>query len=120
MEEIFNHGPRRLAELLRETDLRYEGDAKAFYVAWFDGRCFDIIENENMLETHSLLAVDEDVGLTEKDRPYGYSWARATPLNPGNPTLEKADCFLWHWGYAFWDEDRLRSWGFEIGGQFYY
>ena len=63
---------------------------------------------------------DDEIGAIAEDQPYGYKWARATPTQPGNPSILHARYFLHHWYYAFWDEDRLRNWGFEIGGPFFY
>ena len=65
-------------------------------------------------------ATDLDIGAKEDDQPYGYRWALATPRDYDSPKLSKAEEFLWHWGYAFWDENRLRDWGFEIDGPFFY
>lgn len=83
--------------------------------------CFrEVICPEHLWEIRIPAATDEDIGATEEDQPYGYRWALATPIQPSIPSLLKACGFLWHWGYAFWDEDRLRNWGFEIGGPFFY
>lgn len=66
-------------------------------------------------------ANEEDIGAQKDDQPYGYTWAFGNKsINPGDPSFQEACCFLWHWGYAFWDEDRLQNWGFEIGGPFFY
>ncbi|KAL8707688.1 MAG: hypothetical protein Q9225_007722 [Loekoesia sp. 1 TL-2023] len=110
-DKILGRGPQLLAALLSKTDTKWRCDTIITCIHNFDP-CFGTV-------VFAFIPRKSAREAKEEDRPYGYRWALAN-LKPGDPSLVKACDFLWHWGYAFWDEDRLRNWGFEIDGPFYY
>ena len=117
---MIDQGPQFLTALLCKNDKKWRSDTFKTYVPNFGSRFGDIISPAYLLGNIFPAATDQGIGAREEDQPYGYRWALATPRESGSPRLLKADLFLWRWGYAFWDEDRLRDWGFAIGGPFFY
>ncbi|KAL9606965.1 MAG: hypothetical protein Q9167_008074, partial [Letrouitia subvulpina] len=118
---IISRGPEVLASLLKKVDPRWRCDVIMDHVHYFEPFFVEIISPKRPENVYIPAANEEDIGVQKDDQPYGYKWAFANKsIKPGNPSFWRACDFLWYWGYAFWDEDRLQNWGFEIGGPFYY
>ncbi|KAL9043746.1 MAG: hypothetical protein Q9214_003077 [Letrouitia sp. 1 TL-2023] len=130
---IISRGPQVLASLLKNTDPGWKCEMIMECIYNVEPSFVEVVSPEyeyrytapewrEYTERVYIPATDEeDIGAQKDDQPYGYKWAFANKsINPGDPSFWSACDFLWHWGYAFWDEDRLQNWGFGIGGPFYY
>lgn len=115
LHALVDRGPRVLAHLLENEDPQENCDAlMRFYPNW------DLPSFKDLFEA----AAKEDLypfpeSYSVKDASLGWQWAR-----DGDDEWD-IECDgglrnLWHWGFVYWDRERLEEWGIQIGGNVIY
>ena len=126
LNTFINRGPQTFCRVQHNRDLETRTfmlvELNVNYWPYFQHVVHD--QGHYSPDFHDRLPIREPL----EDAPFGYRWARTTlqsrdydaPWEKGWCPSENRPGFyspLWEWGYAFWDETRLREWGLELDGK---
>jgi len=115
LHALVDRGPRALAYLLENNDPKENCDSlMRFYPSWHLLGFNDLFK---AAAKEYLYPFPESYSI--KDAPYGWQWARD---GDDDFDIEVAGglLILWHWGFVYWDRERLEEWGIQIGGNVVY
>ncbi len=115
LSALVSRGPQLLARILETSDPQQKCDTlMSFYGCPRSPTLYDLFEaaSEEVLYPFP-------VSYSVTDAPYGWQWAHDGDDDYDIEVyggLRK----LWHWGFVYWDRERLEEWGIQRGGNVIY